>query len=154
MVDVGHHGVEIAYHAAHGAYRPPDLVVAESRDRNCEIAGGQRSVRSLATGDLTIAVPTFGNDEIGRTVSAMGSMVRDLHAMVTNIHHDGESLTTQANGVAVAADKLYDFSAKLHGTVGQIKEDALMVLSSTTTTLERLHEAANTAQHTSLAATK
>jgi methyl-accepting chemotaxis protein len=114
----------------------------------------ERSVRSLATGDLTIAVPTFGNDEIGRTVSAMGSMVRDLHAMVTNIHHDGESLTTQANGVAVAADKLYDFSAKLHGTVGQIKEDALMVLSSTTTTLERLHEAANTAQHTSLAATK
>jgi methyl-accepting chemotaxis protein len=114
----------------------------------------ERSVRSLATGDLTVVVPTFGKDEIGRTVSAMANMVHDLHSMVTNIHDDGKSLTTHASGVAVAADQLNDVWAKLHSSVGQIKNDAAMVLSSTTTTLERLNQAANTAQHTSHSASK
>jgi methyl-accepting chemotaxis protein len=111
------------------------------------LAALERSVRSLATGDLTVVVPIFGKDEIGRTVSAMANMVHDLHSMVTNIHHDGESLTTHASGVEVAADKLHHVSAKLHSTVGQIKNDAAMVLSSTTTTLERLNQAASTARH-------
>jgi methyl-accepting chemotaxis protein len=118
------------------------------------LAALEQSARSLATGDLTIEVPKFGGDEIGRTATAMGSMVHDLHAMVTNIHHNGKSVTTQAEGVAAAADKLQDIFGKLHDAVQHIKGDAAMVLSSTNTTLEQLQAAASSAQGTSQSAAK
>jgi len=114
----------------------------------------EQSVRSLATGDLTIEVPNFGEDEIGRTANAMGRMVHDLHAMVTNIQRNGESVTTQAESVAAAADKLQDIFGKLHDAVQHIKADATMVLSSTNTTLEQLQTAATSAQVTSESAAK
>jgi methyl-accepting chemotaxis protein len=118
------------------------------------LAALEQSALSLATGDLTIEVPQFGGDEIGRTATAMGSMVHDLHAMVTNIHHNGKSVTTQAEGVATAADKLQDIFGNLHDAVQHLKDDAAMVLSSTNTTLEQLQAAANSAQNTSLSAAK
>jgi len=67
----------------------------------------EQSARSLATGDLTIQLPQFGGDEIGRTATAISSMVHDLSVMATNIHN-GRSVTSQAAGVAAAADKLQD----------------------------------------------
>ncbi len=103
---------------------------------------------------MTIEVPKFGGDEIGRTATAMGSMVHDLHAMITNIHHNGRSVTTQAEGVAAAADKLQDIFGKLHDAVQHIMRDAAMVLSSTNTTVEQLKGAANSARSTSQSAAK
>jgi len=112
----------------------------------------EQSARSLATGDLTIQVPQFGGDEIGRTASAMGRMVRDLNVMVTNIQQNGRSVTTQSTGVAAAADKLQDIFKKLHEAVHDIREDAATVLCSTTTTREQLQAAAAAALGTSQSA--
>jgi len=114
----------------------------------------EKSARSLATGDLTIQVPQFGADEIGRTAAAMGSMVHDLNVMVTNIHRNGRSVTTQAAGVSDAADRLQEMFGKFHDAVQQIKEDAATALSSSKTTLEQLQVATNTAQGTSQSAAK
>ena len=114
----------------------------------------EESVRSLATGDLTIEIPRFGADEIGRTAWAVSNMVHDLHAMVTNIHKNGESVTAHAEGVAGAADQLQGISSKLHDAVQQIQDDAAMVMSSTSTTLEQIRGAATAAQETSRATAK
>ena len=114
----------------------------------------EQSARSLATGDLTIHVPQFGGDEIGRTATAMGSMVHDLNVMVTNIHRNGRSVTTQAAGVSDAADRLQEIFGKFHDAVQHIKEDAATALSSTQTTMEQLEVATSTAQGTSQSAAR
>jgi len=114
----------------------------------------EQSARSLATGDLTIKVPQFGGDEIGRTATAMGSMVQDLHTLVTNIHHNGRTVTIQAAGVAAAANRLQGIFAQLHEAVGRIEAHAATVLSSTNTTIEQLKAAADTAQGTSQSAAR
>ena len=124
------------------------------RGMSSPLAALEQSAHALATGDLTIEVPNFGGDEIGRTATAMGSMVHDLHAMVTNIQNNGKSVAAHSESVAIAADKLQDMFGKLHDAVRHIKEDATMVLSSTTTTLEQLQAAASSAKITSLAAAK
>jgi HAMP domain-containing protein len=98
----------------------------------------EQSARSLATGDLTIQVPQFGGDEIGRTATAMGSMVHDLHVMVTNIHHNGRSVSTQASSVASSADSLQTIFANLHDAVEHIRGDAAIVLSTTSRACEEI----------------
>ena len=114
----------------------------------------EESARSLATGDLTIQVPQFGGDEIGRTASAMSSMVRDLNQMVSNIHQSGRFVTKQAEGVAAAADKLQDVFGHLHQAVQNIQADAVTVLSSSQNTLSQLTAAADTARGTSESAAR
>jgi len=114
----------------------------------------EQSARSLATGDLTIQVPQFGGDEIGRTATAMSSMVHDLNVMATNIHHNGRSVTKQAADVAAAVDKLQDVFGRLHEAVKNIQEDATTVLSSSNNTQDQLKAAASTAQGASESAAK
>jgi methyl-accepting chemotaxis protein len=106
-------------------------------------------VHSLAMGNLAIQVPKFGQDELGRIVGAMGSMATDLNQMVRAIKQNGESLAAKAAGVAAAADKLQHISLQQHGSVEQIRNDANTMLSSTSTALERLREAATSAKGTS-----
>jgi methyl-accepting chemotaxis protein len=124
------------------------------RGMSSPLAALEQSARSLATGDLTIEVPNFGSDEIGRTAAAMESMVHDLHAMVTNIKSNGRSVTTQAENVTVTADHLQVIFGKLHDAVLHIKEEATLVLSSTNATLGQLQAAATSAQATSRAVAK
>jgi methyl-accepting chemotaxis protein len=114
----------------------------------------EQSVRSLSTGDLTVKVPEFGQDEIGRTASAMGHMVQDLNSMVMNIHHSGESLNTQAQGVGSAAGELHDISGRLHLALERIKDDAGTVLGTISTSLGQLNTAAECASQTSKQAAK
>jgi methyl-accepting chemotaxis protein len=102
----------------------------------------EESARLLATGDLTIQVPYFGKDEIGRTVTAMDSMVQDLNLMVRNIHHDGELIAAEAGGVTDAADKLHLISDRLHGAVQQIRRE-------TAAARDYLHHAEASAQEMS-----
>ena len=114
----------------------------------------EQSARSLATGDLPIQVPSFSGDEIGRTASAMSSMVEDLNVMVGNIQDNGRSVTEQAPGVAAAADRLQNLFGQLHEAVQNIKQDAGTVSSSVETTLRQLQAAASAAQGTSQSAAR
>jgi methyl-accepting chemotaxis protein len=112
----------------------------------------EQSARSLATGNLTIQVPQYGGDEIGRTAAAMGSMVTDLNVMIANIQQNGKSVTDHAAGVATAADSLQDIFGKLHDAVQHVREDAAHVLESTNTAMGQLQAAADTARGTSQSA--
>lgn len=114
----------------------------------------EKSVHALAEGDLTVRIPHFGKDEIGRTASAMGSMVDALSGIMKTIHQGGQSLHTQASGVADAADKLSNLSTSLQNAVQQIQQEAVLALSSTDTAREKLNEAANSAQVTTQMAAK
>ena len=114
----------------------------------------EKSALSLATGNLTIQVPTYGGDEIGRTASAMGTMVTDLNVMIHNIQQNGQSVTTHATGVSRAADHLQDIFGKLHEAVRHDGQEAAGVLESTNAAMEQLETAANTAQETSESASK
>lgn len=108
----------------------------------------EKTMQSLATGDLTVRVPPSGMDEIGRTINAVGSMVQHLNTMVLNVHHGATTLTAEAESVGTTADDIHGISTKLHGTVKQIKAEAEVVLSATTTALSDLQQAAVAAQHT------
>jgi methyl-accepting chemotaxis protein len=113
------------------------------------LAALETSVRSLATGDLTIEVPNFGGDEIGRTASAMGNMVADLHAMVTNIDSNGKSVTVHSESVEDAANNLQIMFGRLQEAVEKIRGDSSSVLTSTNDTISQLRDAAASAQSTS-----
>lgn len=112
------------------------------------LAAFETSVRSLATGDLTIKIPNFGGDEIGRTASAMGNMVADLHAMVTNIESNGRSVTAHSESVEEAANNLQNMFGRLQEAVETIRGDSSLVLTSTNDTIGQLRDAAVSAQST------
>jgi cytochrome c peroxidase len=113
------------------------------------LAALESSARALATGDLTIEVPNFGGDEIGRTAAAMGNMVVDLHAMVTNIERNGRSVTAHSGSVEDAANRLQAMFGKLQEAVEKIRSESALVLDSTSSTIRQLRDAATSAQATS-----
>ena len=128
-------GVVISLIAAHLMTKP--LAVLDS------------SMAALAKGDLSIKLPPAGRDEIGRTISSMSFMVRDLHDLVEKVYEGAGRLSDQADDVTRTADDIKGVSSTLHQSVKEIKHDAELVLQAATEALAQLGAAGNAAQFTS-----
>ena len=107
------------------------------------------SMAALAKGDLSIKLPPAGRDEIGRTISSMSFMVRDLHDLVEKVYEGAGRLSDQADDVTRTADDIKGVSSTLHQSVKEIKHDAELVLQAATEALAQLGAAGNAAQFTS-----
>jgi methyl-accepting chemotaxis protein len=106
----------------------------------------ESSMSLLATGDLTVQVPSLGGDEIGRTARAMETMVTDLRSMVGNIDSSGASVTSYSETVGETAAQIHCVVAKLQAATLSIRSESQQVLDATGQTLTRLRAAADTAR--------
>lgn len=109
----------------------------------------ERSMNSLAQGDLTVKTARVGKDEIGRAVDAMGRMVVDLHGLVERVSNSADGVSGEAKNVLQSADGIKAVSADLEKVVRDIKHDAEIVLAAANEALEQLVSASGAVQATS-----
>lgn len=108
----------------------------------------EQAMRAMATGDLRVKLDNPSRDEVGRMVHAMSCTVTDLHAIVSKIHINTETLTAEAANISTAADMMHDVSLHLNTSVEGIKHSANTVTTTTSGAVEQLKEAAHRAHET------
>ncbi len=59
--------------------------------------------RRVSKGDFTVEVKGNANDEAGRLLSALGSMIKNLNALIGQVQRSGVQVTSSCNELAAAA---------------------------------------------------
>ncbi|MCP4577583.1 MAG: methyl-accepting chemotaxis protein [Deltaproteobacteria bacterium] len=59
--------------------------------------------RKVSKGDFTVKVPEGADDETGRLLSALGSMIRNLNSLISQVQRSGLQVTSSSNELAAAA---------------------------------------------------
>ena len=59
--------------------------------------------RNVSKGDFTVQVPEGADDETGRLLSALGSMIRNLNSLISQVQRSGVQVTSSTNELAAAA---------------------------------------------------
>jgi len=59
--------------------------------------------RKVSKGDFTVQVPEVTDDETGRLLSALDSMIRNLNALIGQVQRSGVQVTSSSNELAAAA---------------------------------------------------
>ena len=59
--------------------------------------------RKVSKGDFTVQVPVETDDETGRLLSALGSMIRNLNSLIGQVQRSGVQVTSSSNELAAAA---------------------------------------------------
>ncbi len=103
----------------------------------------EKSMASVASGDLTITLEAGGKDEMGRTVNAISKMVGKLHGIIRGIMASSGMLTKESHELTEAAGMIQDATHHIHENVRQIKEESGVALSATSEAIEHLDEAAD-----------
>lgn len=114
----------------------------------------EKAIESLSTGDLTFRPAAMGKDEIGRSLAAMGSMISELHGLVTNVSKSAAGVSGEATNVLSAADDMKVVSSNLEAAVRDIKHDSEIVLAAANETLAQLVAARDAVHATSDTATR
>ena len=63
-------------------------------------------------GDLTLRLPDFGNNEIGRTANSLNGFIEHIQSIMTDISHAVEALSVTADKVKNTADNVKDNSGR------------------------------------------
>ncbi len=103
----------------------------------------EKSMASVANGDLTISLEAGGKDEMGRTVNAISTTVRKLHGIIRGIMASSTMLTKESKDLTSAAGLIHDATLHIHDNVKQIQEESGIALSATNDAMEQLDEAAD-----------
>ncbi len=103
----------------------------------------EKSMASVANGDLTISLEAGGKDEMGRTVNAISTTVRKLHGIIRGIMASSTMLTKESEDLTSAAGLIHDATLHIHDNVKQIQEESGIALSATNDAMEQLDEAAD-----------
>ena len=114
----------------------------------------EKSMVSLASGDLRIKSSSAGTDEIGRTIHAMSKTVTNLHTIIKDVYDGSLNQITKAKEVADTAEKIRGVSSNLHNGVIAIKEDTNVVLEKTCQAADQLEQAADKVRRASESAQK
>jgi methyl-accepting chemotaxis protein len=64
------------------------------------------AVETVAAGDLTLAIPKGGNDDVGRLVDALHGMVARLRDTLSNSQQTAESLASAAGQISASAQSM------------------------------------------------
>jgi methyl-accepting chemotaxis protein len=59
--------------------------------------------RTVSQGDFTVQVPKATDDETGRLLAALGSMIRNLNMLMGQVQRSGVQVTSSSNQLAAAA---------------------------------------------------
>jgi methyl-accepting chemotaxis protein WspA len=59
--------------------------------------------RKVSKGDFTVQVPAGADDETGRLLTALGSMIRNLNSLIGQVQRSGVQVTSSSNELAAAA---------------------------------------------------
>ena len=59
--------------------------------------------RKVSKGDFTVQVPVETDDETGRLLSALGSMIQNLNSLISQVQRSGVQVTSSSNELAAAA---------------------------------------------------
>ncbi|NOX43506.1 MAG: methyl-accepting chemotaxis protein [Gammaproteobacteria bacterium] len=110
----------------------------------------EQTMTAVANGDLRVTLKQAGSDEIGRTVRAITMTVESLHDLISKIHSGAMLLGEQSTQIGNSAHTVNAVSTKLHDSVVKIKDDASLVNTVTADVANRLGQAAEGAQHTSI----
>ena len=113
----------------------------------------ERSMASVAGGDLTIALEAGGQDEMGRTVNAISTTVRKLQGIIRGIMNSSTMLTKESGELTEAAGMIQDATLHIHGNVKQIQEESHAALSAANEVMEQLDGAAAECRNASDTAT-
>ncbi len=103
----------------------------------------EKSMASVASGDLTITLEAGGKDEMGRTVNAISKTVGKLHGIIRGIMASSSMLTKESEELTEAAGLIQDATLHIHDNVKQIKEESEVALSATNEAMGHLDEAAD-----------
>ncbi len=103
----------------------------------------EKSMASVANGDLTISLEAGGKDEMGRTVNAISKTVGKLHGIIRGIMGSSTMLTKESEELTDAAGLIHDATLHIHDNVKQIQEESGIALSATNDAMEQLDEAAD-----------
>ncbi len=103
----------------------------------------EKSMASVATGDLTITLQAGGKDEMGRTVNAISTTVGKLHGIIRGIMASSTMLTKESEELTGAAGLIHDATRHIHDNVKQIQQESSVALSATNEAMEQLDEAAD-----------
>lgn len=103
----------------------------------------EKSMASVATGDLTITLEAGGKDEMGRTVNAISATVGKLHGIIRGIMASSSMLTKESEELTSAAGLIHDATRHIHDNVKQIQQESGVALSATNEAMEQLDEAAD-----------
>ena len=97
---------------------------------------------SVATGDLTVSIPSGGHDEVGRLLSALDQMSKNLAAMVQEVRISTQSIDTGSIEIAVGsvdlsrrtdqqASRLAEANVSMDELSGTVKQTANAALQAT-----------------------
>ena len=107
---------------------------------------------SIAEGDLTAAVPSGGDDEVGRLLGAFGRMTRSLGGLIGRIQSAGEQLShveSEASGALAQQDRVIrNFSGsatEISTAVAEISATSEKLLEATSDVTQAAREAARVA---------
>ncbi len=103
----------------------------------------EKSMASVANGDLTITLEAGGKDEMGRTVNAISKTVTKLRGIIRGIMASSSMLTKESEELTGAAGMIHDATLHIHDNVKQIEEKSNVALQATNEAMGHLDEAAD-----------
>ncbi|MCA6215527.1 MCP four helix bundle domain-containing protein [Ideonella sp. B7] len=97
------------------------VAVAITRSITRPIQQAIALAESVASGNLTAKLTVHGQDEVGRLMYALQSMVEGLHRIVTQVRNGAQQITVAAREVAQASQ---DLSARTEQQASSLEETA------------------------------
>ncbi|HFC53116.1 MAG TPA: methyl-accepting chemotaxis protein [Gammaproteobacteria bacterium] len=113
----------------------------------------EKSMASVADGDLTISLNAGGRDEMGRTVNAISTTVGKLHGIIRGVMASSTMLARESGELTEAAGLIHDATRNIDTNVKQIREESTVALSATEEAIEHLDRAADECRAASETAT-
>jgi methyl-accepting chemotaxis protein len=97
----------------------------------------RKSMEAVAAGDLSVKIPPLGDDAVGKSCSAFGSLTDSLRKMVSQID-------TTAHGLRTASGDLADSSTEAGRAVGEVAFAMEHISAGTTHQLDLVHQSSDT----------
>ncbi|MBC7330985.1 MAG: methyl-accepting chemotaxis protein [Synergistetes bacterium] len=100
----------------------------------------------LASGDLTVALPSLGSDEVGVMAEALNGAVSSLRELLSEVRGQSEDVTEQSVKLDELGSRLYNMVMEGHESVVSLKGDVESAASASEETSAGIQEVASSAQ--------
>ena len=107
------------------------FIIAKSM--NMGLSAAIRTAETIATGDLTVKVPSCGKNEIGRLLAALNTMRESLYNIVNELSSSATQLTTASEELSTVSEVTNE---NLHAQHAEVDQAATAVNEMTLTIQE------------------
>jgi methyl-accepting chemotaxis protein len=98
------------------------------------------SVKSLASGDLSIEIDATGTDEMGQLLADVKRMVEKLNGVVSNVKHASQTLSSSGAQLTAGAQQVSDGSARQASSVEEASASIEQMVATITQNAEIARE--------------